>query len=265
MQEHARLGPLWRAGCWAFGQPIVCVATLATSAFLLTGCVTNGDFGRVRPSLTDDNMHAWDAVDLAPGQIPSQFELTDYERTLRDLAYPLIEPPYDRQRWDSFLAERGLIRDPRPTRFAVDRTAYAKNLLETPFRSATARYNKLSDDIRNDIVRVEPFMTVARTVADLDMKRHKSMQYVAQLGRGEEVNAFRRMRENRLLVEWVEQSLVDRAAEYRFALERLVIAYPSRSAVDAEQALNHLCALVAPGKLVAATYGGVNGVPMVRK
>ena len=37
-----------------------------------------------------------------------EFPLTDEERQLRDLAYPLIEPPYDRQRWYSVLGEYGV-------------------------------------------------------------------------------------------------------------------------------------------------------------
>ncbi len=33
--------------------------------------------------------------------------LTDDERPLRDLAFPLIEPPYDRLRWDAMVYENG--------------------------------------------------------------------------------------------------------------------------------------------------------------
>ena len=53
----------------------------------------------------------------------SSFELTDDERALRDLAYPLIEPPYDRQQWYSVAGEYGLYRPIRGPAF--DRTAYA--------------------------------------------------------------------------------------------------------------------------------------------
>jgi hypothetical protein len=34
----------------------------------------------------------------ATGSVASKFDLTDDERALRDLGYPLIEAPYDRQR-----------------------------------------------------------------------------------------------------------------------------------------------------------------------
>src|SRR5690348_13967013 len=72
----------------------------------LTGCA-EGDLGRIKSSLVTDDMHAWIGAD-AVGSIgvpPSRFGRTDDERTLRDLAYPLIEPPYDRQRWYSILGE----------------------------------------------------------------------------------------------------------------------------------------------------------------
>jgi hypothetical protein len=68
---------------------------------LLTGCGTYGDFGRVRPSLVNDDIHAWIGPAAAPGPATNlawRHQLTDEERMLRDLAYPLIEPAYDRQR-----------------------------------------------------------------------------------------------------------------------------------------------------------------------
>jgi len=76
-------------------------------ATLLGGCALNGAFGRVRTDLVTDDMHAWvgrEAVGSIGGR-PSEFLLTDNEQRLRDLAYPLIQPPYDRNRWNSVLAE----------------------------------------------------------------------------------------------------------------------------------------------------------------
>ena len=48
----------------------------------------NGDFGRVKPSLLTDDIHAWVGRDAALqyGIPPSEFRLTDEERLLRDLA-----------------------------------------------------------------------------------------------------------------------------------------------------------------------------------
>jgi hypothetical protein len=163
---------------------------------------------------------------------------TDDERQLRDLAYPLIQPPFDRSRWYSIIGEYGATRIfPREY---FDRTAYSHELMARPYRSAAGRYAQLVEDIRNDIVRVGPFFRIAARVVDLDHKRQLSLAYVSDLQGDERGNALRRVGENNLIVSWVDQSLVQRVAAYRYALERLVIAYPSPMAVEAERVLNQL-------------------------
>ena len=99
---------------------------------LLTGCGTNGDFGRVRPTLVNDDIHAWMGPAAARGpatNLPWRHQLTDEERMLRDLAYPLIEPPYDRNKWYSVIGEIGAGSRPWPY---PDRSAYASRLFRRP-------------------------------------------------------------------------------------------------------------------------------------
>jgi hypothetical protein len=205
---------------------------------LLGGCA-NGDFGEVRPLLVSDNVHDWMGPAAVAGRgTPSIYELTDDERELRDLAYPLIEPPYDRQRWYSILGEYGLRGDYR--RATADRTAYAVRLLSDRHRSPSTLYSRLIDDIRNDITRMPQFFETAARVIDVDQKRRKSLAYISQLSRMERENALRRIRENTLIVAWVRDSISDRAASYRFALERLVISTPSQEAASVEHTLNQL-------------------------
>src|SRR5262245_64389990 len=84
------------------------LALMAT--LLLAGCAANGDFGRVRPELVSEGMHDWIGRDQR-GSARAMFyaaPMTDDERLLRDLAYPLIEPPFDRNQWYSVLGEYGL-------------------------------------------------------------------------------------------------------------------------------------------------------------
>jgi hypothetical protein len=79
-------------------------APLAVFALLiLGGCSSIGDFGRLQQPLVNDDIHAWVGQEAAvhAGGPVSLNNLTDDERTLRDLAFPLIEAPYDRQRWDA--------------------------------------------------------------------------------------------------------------------------------------------------------------------
>lgn len=203
---------------------------------MLAGCGVNGDFGRMRRSLVHDDLHAWMGSAAAPGAVEPQWkhQLTDEERQLRDLAYPLIEPPYDRNQWYSAIGEIGLTS--RPWQYP-DRTAYASRLFQTAYRSQTARYNKLIEDVRDDAMRVDPFFGVARYVADMDRRREKALALVSNLTPEERGNTLQRIKENRAIVRWVEGSLRERAASYRVALERLVIAAPSPVAVEAERAI----------------------------
>ncbi len=207
---------------------------------LLGGCGNNGDFGELYPSLARDGMHNWVARDATAGQWawPSNFDLTDDERQLRDLAYPLIEPSYNRQQWYSAFGEYGVIGGDH--RAIFDRTAYANRLLSSDYRSPAARYAQLSDDIRNDITRLPQFFETASRVLDMDQKRSRSLGFVSTLSSSERHNAERRIRENGSIVSLVQAKLAQRLSSYRFALERLAIKTPSPQAADVERTLNRL-------------------------
>jgi hypothetical protein len=210
---------------------------LALTAFaFLAGCA-NYDFGEVHPVLVTDGIHDWIGRDSGgPNPVPpSRFEYTDDERALRDLAYPLIEPPYDRQQWYSVAGEYGLYRAN-----SADHRKYFERLESIWHRSPSSRYSQLTDDIRNDITRLSQFFETAGRVIDIDQKRQKSLAYVTGLNKKERVNALRRIRENAHVIAIVRQSLTDRFASYRFALERLVIVTPSPQAVEAERSINLL-------------------------
>jgi hypothetical protein len=214
---------------------------------LLGGCGTNGDFGRVRPSLRSDDMHAWVGAAAAEnaGNPISNYRLTDEERLLRDLAYPLIEPPYERQRWLSVLNEYGVSRMWQSGWYAIDHKLYYRMLLGEAHRSPSGQYGKLNEDIRNDVVRVPDFFSVSHKVADLDDRRRQSLAFVSELTRQERDDAMARIAENALVASWVCRSLADRIRSYRYALERLVIATPSPLAVDAERSLTLLQSRIA--------------------
>ena len=226
------------------------MACVTLFAIMIGGCL-NGDFGRVRPSLVTDDIHAWVGAAAASAAIEpvSAFPFTDEERLLRDLAYPLIEPPYDRQRWYSILNEYGFTGSFSPL-WSADYSVYGIRLMEAPFRSATGRYQQLNEDIRNDVVRIEPFFIAARRVLDLDRKRQKSFAYVNELTPPELANALARVNENILIISWVQRSLAERWGSYKFALERLVIATPSQMAVDAERSLTLMNAKIAQMQVI---------------
>jgi len=214
-------------------------------ALLLAGCGVNGDFGEVSPSLVRDDIHDWVGRDDAKGRpiAPSSFELTDDERQLRDLGYPLLEPPYNRQKATSVLSEYGMT--PWILKEAANPAAYYNHMMEQGLfaervRSPSSRYNVLIDDIRNDSERLPQFFATAGRVADMDAKRKKSLGFVQGLSGAERTNTLNRIRENERVVGLVRTSLERRVASYRYALERLVISSPSQDAVTAEQMLNKL-------------------------
>ncbi|HWN51197.1 MAG TPA: hypothetical protein VNO18_15510, partial [Xanthobacteraceae bacterium] len=101
----------------------------------------------------------------------SSFPLTDDERALRDLAYPLIEPPYDRQRWYSFLNEYGIRHIFHYDWSKFDAQAYTRALTQESLRSEAARYARLGDDIRNDRECVPQFFLLANRVLEMDGRR----------------------------------------------------------------------------------------------
>lgn len=230
-------------------QPIrsmLCKPLLAFMALtLLAGCGVNRDFGEVNSSLVRDDIHDWigrDQDSKRPAEA-SNFHFTDDERQLRDLAFPLLEPSYNRQKFHSVVSEYGLT--PQTLSETTDRRIYYRHLVEAGGRSPASHYAQLIDDIRNDSTRVPGFFEVAGRVFDIDAKRRRSMAYVSSLSRNERAQANERMRENARVVSMVRTSLTRRTASYRFALERLVITTPSPRAVDAERVLSALQAQVA--------------------
>lgn len=228
----------------------------------ILGCL-NTDFGRVRPSLRMDDMHSWmgPAVTERYGEPASQFRLTDEERMLRDLAYPLIEPPYERQRWFSVLNEYGLTRIFQRDWWFYDETAYTAAMFGNPARSTETYYNRLIDDIRDDLVRIGPFAQVARYVSDMDFKREKSLKYVSNLTPSEDGNALARIAENSLIARWVHQSLTQRVNSYQFALQRLVVSSPSPTAAAVERQLNLMRIAITEAALVPRGSAG----PLITK
>ncbi|MFA6266597.1 MAG: hypothetical protein WC670_12920 [Pseudolabrys sp.] len=207
---------------------------------VLAGCGVNGDFGEVNPTLVRDDIHDWVGRDDAKGRAisPSSFELTDDERQMRDLGYPLLEPPYNRQKVYSVLSEYGMT--PWVLKQAANPASYYDHMMSGEVRSPSSRYALLTDDIRNDGERLPQFFETAGRVVDFDVKRKKSLAFVRGLTEAERTNTFNRIRENDRVLSLVRVSLTRRVASYRYALERLVISSPSQQAVQAEQALNRL-------------------------
>jgi hypothetical protein len=238
--------PPLRLHAW---RPLCALCALGVLA-LLAGCA-NSDFGELNSTLVTDGIHDWLGRDsLKSHPVPaSAFEYTDDERALRDNAYPLIEPPYDRQQWNSVAGEYGVKRTT-----VTDRHKLYDRLMEECHRSSAALYARLIDDIRNDTTRLSQFFETAGRVIDIDQKREKSLAYVSEVSKRERANALRRVRENAHVVEIVRWSLEDRVLAYQYVLERLVIETPMSQAVDTERLLNQLKSTIARYQALPPTW-----------
>src|SRR5258708_4730539 len=203
--------------------------TLILLSLALGGC-SGGDFGRTREDFRNDDMHRWIGGEVtgSVGLHASQFQLTDYERQLRDLAYPLIEPPHSRPAWKSAFGDYQPLPSPWRQQVAFDRTAYGRTLIDEPHRSHSSRYAQLIEDVRDDITRFEPFFAAAIHVIDLDKKRNAALGSISELSPPHPTDALPPMQENSLIVQSFQQCLERRISSYRWALERLVVHGPDR-------------------------------------
>ena len=236
--------------------PIAALALLLVGT-ALGGC-SGGDFGRTRQDFLNDDMHRWLGAEVtgSVGLKPSQFQLTDYERQLRDLPYPLIEPPHSRPAWRSVFGDYQSLPSPWRVKVVFDRTAYGRMLIDEPHRSHSSRYAQLIEDVRDDITRFEPFFASAIHVIDLDRKRNASMAHVSELSPRECADAVARMQENSLIVQWVQQCLEQRISSYRWGLERLVIQAPDSMAAEADRLIGELAAQTANPPVAAQPVAG---------
>jgi hypothetical protein len=222
------------------------VLALVLAGATLGGC-SGGDFGRTRQDVLNDDMHRWIGREATAsvGLRASQFQLTDNERLLRDLAYPLIEPPHSRPAWKTVFGDYKPLPSPWRQEIVFDPTAYGRTLIDEPHRSHSSRYAQLIEDVRDDITRFEPFFANAVRVIDLDRKRNTAMALIPDLSPRERADAVARMQENSLIVQWVQLCLERRLASYRWALERLIIQAPDNMASDADRLIGELAAQTA--------------------
>jgi hypothetical protein len=231
--------------------------TLLLVAVTIGGC-SGGDFGRTRQDFLNDDMHRWIGGEVTGslGLRASQFQLTDNERLLRDLAYPLIEPPHSRPAWRSVFGDYMPLPSPWRQAPVFDRTAYGRALIDEPHRSHSSRYAQLMEDVRDDITRFEPFYADAVRVIELDRKRNASLAQISGLSPRERDDAVARMQENSLIVQWVQQCLERRISSYRWALERLVLQAPDNMAADADRLIGELAAQTANPPVAAQPVNG---------
>ena len=217
---------------------------------LLGACAANGDFGRLKPGLVADDIHGWVGRDAARavGVPVSQYPLTDEERQLRDLGYPLIEPPFDRARWYAIVNEYGVSHYfgwPEFCARGIQRQADGpalplgdRALLPTQHRHPQRR--RPDSGLLHD--RAPSARSRPQARRELPLRVGATP---AEVG-----NANARIAENQLVIGWVQHALVERSEAYCFALQRLVIATPAPMAVEVERSLTLLNTRIAENRLI---------------
>ncbi|MBV8754105.1 MAG: hypothetical protein JO328_14685 [Hyphomicrobiales bacterium] len=229
------------------------VLACALVFFTLTrGFAAAGDLGRADPNFWDGlfpkQLYLGPVAPLSfpPADMPhSLYPLTDDEASLREQSFSILQPPQHREVWKTLMASWV-----EATAFPLDILradpyAYANMLVGMPFASEAGRYSRLIDDVGSDYLLLGPFMTTACRVVDMDARRAQSLAHVPAFTEYEIKNALARNDENRTLIEGAELTLNDRVWSYRYAVNRLVIAVPSRLAVAAERAVERYAVQVA--------------------
>jgi len=221
-----------------------------------------GDFGRPEDSVFVDEFLPWlkDGFDDFTGRHIATIPYTDDERSLRNLAWTILQPLEVKD--PSYFTVAGVdfaewwhrwCGEPHP----FDVRSYAEYLVNEPYRSSAARYARLIDDIRADAGRVTPFFSMANRVLEADAVRARSFQYVARFPADKFDLAHARVIENHGLMDAVYERFRQRIASYRYALEYLLVIVPSPNAVEAERALfsleERLKRMTSPLPLAAAS------------
>lgn len=217
------------------------------AAAALAGCSQAGDFGRQRPSVVNNQIlpAAGAALAYAREEPVSAYRMTDREREMRDLGWAIVMPPHEAQSLDRVLVElrRTRILPANAVRFRKE--AYVRTLLAIDFRSSTARYARLLEDVLTDTGRIEPFFQAAARVDVDDRARRKALAAVPEVTPAESENALARIEENGLMIAWARDAFSERLVTYRYALDRLMLETPDRASAEVAAAIDAYATVLA--------------------
>ena len=237
--------------------PLKMLALAAT--LTLTGCYsTTGDFGRPQQGFTQDVLLPFTgAVSAKLRDEPSSlYAFTEDETELRNRAWNFLNVEENAPRM-SWWEHHGAFHRILPPR-AQDITLFHRTHMGGPelggwvgdspiarriinpghaFRSLTSRYNFVRDRIAQDHALVPHFKLIAAQVAQADHVRLKALGHIGNLTAEQASEARARVCENALIIARVNWAFFDRAGQYRYSLEHLLIEGPERESIPAERTL----------------------------
>lgn len=239
---------------WYRGASIALLAGIP-----LAGCLqTAGDFGRPQSGFTNDVLMPFTGTVYARmrGEDASFYALTEDEKELRNRAWNFLMPETDAPKgaWQQDQAAFHRILPPRQP----DVTLYHRTIMGGPqfgtlvgdspiirrvvnpggsFQSLVSRYNRVRDSINADHALVPYFKLTSNQVVQADHIRARSLNHISNLTEEQRNEALARICENALIIARVNWAFFDRAAQYRYSLEHLLVEGPEREAIPSERTL----------------------------
>lgn len=229
------------------------------SALALSGCIsTTGDFGRPQQGFTNDVLLPFTGTVSAKlrGEPASFYALTEDEKELRNRAWNFLMPENDAPR-GTWMQDNLAFHKVLPPR-AHDVTLYHRTIMGGPqfggpgadsptlrrvfqpggdFRSLVSRYNRVRDSIATDHALIPYFKLVANQVRQADHTRRQTLDHVGNLTEEQRNEALARICENAIIIARVNWGFYDKADQYRYSLEHLMVEGPEREAIPAERTL----------------------------
>lgn len=224
----------------------------------IAGCKqTTGDFGRPAHGFIQDQVLPLSGTFSARwrGEAASFYALTEDEKELRARAWRFLNPDpnapvlagleaqlaFDKvlpaREPDLTLFHRSLLGGPQFGSSVGDSPRLRAVFNANAFRSLTSRYNYAKDAILADHALVPYFRQIAGQVRQADHVRIRALDHAAHLSAEQREEAIQRVCENARIIARVHWAFVDRAAQYRYSLEHLLVEGPEREAIPAERAL----------------------------
>jgi hypothetical protein len=252
-----------RAAAWMKSRSssrfVLTIASSAIGGLVLAACTqTTGDFGRPRQGFTQDVLMPFTGTLAAHvrGEPASYYALTEDEKELRNRAWNFLMPETDAPKgtWQQDHLAFHRILPPR----ASDVTMYHRTIMGGPqfgagvgdspilrrvtnpagdFSSLVSRYNRVRDSITADHALLPYFKLTAGQVIQADHVRARGLQHIGNLTDEQREQAVARICENAIIIARVNWAFFDRAAQYRYSLEHLVVEGPEREAIPGERTL----------------------------
>lgn len=235
------------------------ITTLGLTGIFLAGCIQQtGDFGRPHKGFSENVLYPFTGSIAAKmrSEPSSSYALTEDEKELRNRAWNFLMPETDAPKgaWHQDHTAFYRVLPPR----TPDVTLYHRTIMGGPqfgtwigdspnwrritnpegaFRSLVSRYNRVRDSITTDHALIPYFKLTASQVVQADHVRVRSLAHVGHLTDEQRDNALARVCENAMIIARVNWAFFDRAGQYRYSLEHLLVEGPEREAIPAERTL----------------------------